>query len=938
MADKLNRDSRNFRVTSTGIPPSQGRRNKNSGTDWGDEAAGALKLAGRAVGKIFSYIINILLTLLLIGVMTGAVVGGAFAIYVKNYINPDLEAFEYMANDQSKTTRIYYMDYTDRTNRIGRAVELEDERIYGSENRTWISYKDMPKNLINAFVSIEDHRFWDHHGVDWLRTIKATFNYFFGSGHDFGASTITQQLIKNVTQEDEVTIQRKVTEILRALELEKIKDKTEILELYLNTIYLSQHAYGVEAAAYTYFGKSAKDLTLIECAALAAIPKYPTKFDPVQNPEHNLDRRNTVLYCMEMYGCITQAELDATYDKQLVLNFQNATRARTVTTSGTRIFSWYEEAVLSDTIALLMKARGVNARSASTMIYNAGLSIYTVMDPDVQNILEKYYVNDDNFQKAASVIQPQSSMVVIDPYTGDVLGIVGARGVKKANRIQSFATDTKRPPGSSIKPLTVYSPALETGLITYASVFDDVPINFGLEKMGADGKIEYSRPDGWPSNYPAGYGGLTTVLNGITFSQNTISLQILTRLGVETAFDFGNNRYHLDLVESKEISGGRYVTDKDLAPLGLGQLSYGVTVKNMAAAFATFANGGIYNEPRTVIKIADSEGNTIVDNDPAGTVVLSEQNASIMTKLLQNVVENGTAKRLTLKSSVNCAGKTGTTQEDNDRWFCGFTPYYAGSVWFGYEMPKSLNEYKTNPSLKIWDDIMTELHQKVFNSGEHIKSFELADGVVARTVCMDSGKLITNTCYADPRGNRAMIGYFTNATAPTQSCTTHVMVRYDKVHGGIACPDCPESDCAYVGLLNVTSRDFPFQITVRDAQYTWREVPEGTRYSMSSQTPFYQTILDGRYSGISAADAQYNRICPAHYDPDRKEETTEEVTEEVTEPPVEEDPGGEIPPETVAMPESPPETPPPDVEVPRPEEPVDPTPADPGDGAYWPEN
>jgi hypothetical protein len=164
------------------------------------------------------------------------------------------------------------------------------------------------------------------------------------------------------------------------------------------------------------------------------------------------------------------------------------------------------------------------------------------------------------------------------------------------------------------------------------------------------------------------------------------------------------------------------------------------------------------------------------------------------------------------------------------------------------------------------------------------------------------------------------------------------MVRYDKVHGGIACPDCPESDCAYVGLLNVTSRDFPFQITVRDAQYTWREVPEGTRYSMSSQTPFYQTILDGRYSGISAADAQYNRICPAHYDPDRKEETTEEVTEEVTEPPVEEDPGGEIPPETVAMPESPPETPPPDVEVPRPEEPVDPTPADPGDGAYWPEN
>ncbi|MBQ7720733.1 MAG: transglycosylase domain-containing protein [Clostridia bacterium] len=901
---------------------------RSDAADWGDEAAGAVRLASRTVGRVLSYILNILLTLLLIGAMTGAVVGLAFAIYVKNNITPDLTAFEGLNISQAKTTRTYYYNFTDRETRTGQPVELENMRMNSGTDRTWVKYADMPKYLIDAFTSIEDHRFWDHNGVDWIATAQATFWYFFSSGHHAGASTITQQLIKNVTDEDEITIQRKITEILRALELEKKYDKTEIIEMYLNYIFLSQHCDGVGAAAYKYFSKDVKDLSLLECAALAAIPKYPSKYDPIQHPENNLERRNTVLWTMLQYGKISQAEFDATYDKQLIINSPRVNTVSTSTSTVTTRYSWFQEVVIDEALELLSDYYGVESKVAWQLLRTGGYSIYTTLDPEVQNIVEKYYLDDANFPKANSVIQPQSAIAIVDPPTGDIVAVGGARGEKKGDRLFNYAT-AKRPPGSSIKPLTVYSPALQEGLITMASVFDDVPINFGEETIGAGGQTEYSRPDGWPSNYPEGYKGLTTILDGVTRSVNTISLQVLTRLGIETAFDYGANRYHLDLVESREITGGKYVTDKDLAPLGLGQLSYGVSVIEMAGAYATFINGGVFHEPHTILQIRDSNGDIIINNDTTGEVVLSEQNAFIMTMILQNVVKEGTAKRATIQSLVSCAGKTGTTQEDNDRWFCGFTPYYSAAVWFGYDMPKSLNEFTTNPSLKIWDDLMTQIHQaKVFSTGEKVKQFEMADGIVERTVCMDSGDLICNTCYADPRGNRAIKMYFTYATAPTEQCHTHVLVRYDTVNGGVATSDCPESECKYVGLLNITSRNFPFNITVQDAQYTWRQVPDGTRYTTNKDLPFYNCIMNGRYSGVSYSQRgyQYNRICP-HYDPDRKAETE--------------------PPETSPPETSPPETSPPEAAAPQTEPAPAPAPAapsdepqmpTPADGGYYPEN
>lgn len=834
--------------------------------NWGDEVANVLGIIGRVLLRVLIFICSLLLTILLIGMLTGTIVAGAFAIYVNNYIDADLEGFDLIVSDQDLTTKIYYMDYTDRENRIGEPVELEEQRIYGSQNRTTVSFTEMPKYLYEAFISIEDHRFWDHEGVDWLRTVNATFTYFLGGSdtRKFGASTITQQLIKNITGDDDVTIQRKVQEILRALELENTKDKTEIITMYLNTIFLSQRCYGVQAAAYTYFGKEVKDLTLIECAALAAIPQSPTAYDPVQNPDNNTKRRNVVLDRMLDLGKISKAEYDDAYDKELVLNLTYEKRS-------TATNSWYKDQVINDAVDLLSVKYNCSAEVAKNMVYAAGLSIYTVMDPEVQSTLDKIFADDSNFLAVSGIIQPECASTVIDPATGDILGIAGGRGEKTESLVYNFATQAKRPPGSSIKPISVYGPALEYGVVNYATVFDDVPLNFGESATDfATGETTYSRPDGWPNNYPSGYRGLTTVNNAVTRSVNTISLRVLEKLTIQRSFDFMKNKLGLSVVEYRELTGGRSVTDMDYAPLGLGQLSYGLSVVEMTGAFAMYDNKGVYNKPRTIIEIRDNAGNVIVNNNLPGKVVVSENTASIMTKMLQNVVTSGTATRITLRNTVNCAGKTGTTSEDNDRWFVGYTPYYVCGVWFGYEMPRNLNAFTISPAVTIWDTIMTSLHEKYINQATlgiaPLKTFQLANGVITRSYCKDSGLLPTEACKADPRGNRIETGYFTSSTVPTQSCTTHVLVDYDHKSGGIACEECPATK--KVGLLNITNRSFPFPIIVTDAEYVWREIPDGIDPCLDPTQPFYASILpSGTYAGVSAGEMQYNRFCGAHYIP-----------------------------------------------------------------------
>ncbi|MBQ4575759.1 MAG: transglycosylase domain-containing protein [Clostridia bacterium] len=864
-------------------------------TDWGNEVAGALKFAGRMILKFFSLIITVIMTILLIGLITVVIVGGAFAIYISSFVDASVDDFDKLSTSQNLTTRIYYMDYEDPTNRInGVPVEIEDQRLDSGENSLWASYQSMPKNLVNAFIAVEDKRFWQHSGVDWRRTASATFYFLIGkSSH--GGSTITQQLIKNVTEEDDNTIQRKVQEIFRALNLEKIKDKTEILELYLNNIFLSQRCYGVQAAAYKYFGKDVSELTLIECAAIAGITQFPPHWDPYINPDNNARRRNAILELMLEQELITQQEFDSAYGKDLDLNMQGGTIEQQGTTS------WYTDQVIEDAITLLGETYGYTEQIALNMIYSGGLQIYTAMDPEIQNILEEIYVDDSNFPYVEGLIQPESAFVIIDPSTGDVLGIAGGRGEKEAARLLNYATMTTRSPGSSLKPISVYAPALEYGYITYGSVLDDSPLNFGDTIIDEEtGKEVYENPVAWPKNLPAVYRGLTTINSAVTRSVNTVSLRTLQRLGLDLSFDFVKNKLHIDsFIESATLANGIGITDKDYAALALGAMNYGLTVQEITAAYSIFVNDGVYTKPRTIIKILDSEGEVLIDNDVESSIVMSAANASIMTKMLQNVVTVGTATAITLDETIDVAGKTGTTSSDNDKWFVGYTPYYVGGIWFGYSMQKSLSSFPTSTCVTIWDKVMTRVHQRIIDKaaaeGTELESFELTSDVVKATYCMDSGKLITDACKADPRGNRAEVGYFTRSTVPTQTCDCHVLVEYCSTGHGIASEMCPDSDIVKVGLIQAI-RDFPVQVPIVDAQYIYRPLLSGVLPYSDSKFPFFQNLLEeGHFAGISEnVEYQYNRYCPTHYDPNAAVQET--TGSETLDPDFDYDPA--FPPET----------------------------------------
>ena len=776
------------------------------------------KTERRRSSGILSKVLSVLFTVMLIGLITGTIVGAAFALYLRSFVDISVDDILLLSTDQDQATQIYYMDYTDRANRIGEAVLIEDQSLSAGENRVWVSYSEMPDDLVNAFIAIEDKDFRDHKGVDWGRTLSATFYFFAPGDKHYGGSTITQQVIKNVTGNDDVTIQRKVQEIFMALNLEKKLDKSEIIEIYLNTIYLSQRSYGVQAAAKTYFGKDVSELTLLECASLACIPQAPTKWDPVQNPDNNTDRRKVVLTAMYDQGYITEDEYLEAWHAELELNIGNDTDVSDTVSYN----SWYTDQVITDAIELLMDEDklGLSKDIASQMVYTGGLKIYTLMDPDVQDALESYFENEDNFPQGKGTLDPKCSMVIIDPYTGDVLALVGDKGEKVGDRIQNFATQTRRSPGSSIKPLSIYAPAMEEGYITYASVFDDIPVNYGEDNESP-----------WPSNAPAVYMGLTPVYDAIRRSVNTVSIRILQELGTATSFDYVKNKLHIEgFVKSEERADGTIISDVNASALALGGMSYGVTVEEMTAAYAMFVNGGTYYKPRTILRITDSDGNVIVENEAESNKVISESTAFIMSKMLETVVAEGTADTgVTIDTVINAAGKTGTTNNDVDRWFVGYTPYYVGGVWFGFEWYKSLTEYKSNASSSIWNGAMWAVHQEIFDridAGEETKRyFQSASGIFTKEFCLYSGKLATDACRADVRNNRIQsgdavrVGYFTADDVPVDDCDRHVMVKICSDSGCIATDSCPNTK--EVSYVDYEREDPPdgVEITIQDSEY-----------------------------------------------------------------------------------------------------------------------
>lgn len=846
----------------------------NNNTESREKTIAILKTVGKVSLRVLSYFMNVFLTVMLIGIVCAIIVGTVFCLYIKNYVDPELDSSLFAAASSDTTTRLYYMNYEtedDRINQDGTPVELEDQRLYSSDNSIWVSYEKFPDNLVDAFVSVEDKRFFDHNGVDWMRTGKAVITYFFGKG-DFGGSTITQQLVKNLTGDNENTIQRKVQEIFRAINLENDMSKEQILEMYLNIVYLGNNCYGVQAASNFYFDKDVSELSLTECAALAAIVKNPSKYEPLYHDVHtyvqkdgtekedgNRKRRNDiVLYTMFEQGKITSAQFDEAYETELVMS--KNTETGNVSTEKENVTSWYTDSVIEDVQSALMEQYGYSEYVASLMIYTGGLQIYTCMDPTVQGVIDEVYQNDDKyFPYATDGLQPESAIVIIDPYTGDVLGLAGGRGEKTQSRILNRATQAKRPCGSSIKPLTVYAPAVDTGVVTMGTVYDDCPVT-----TMSDGTM-------WPHNLPDVYNGYTTVQDALRRSVNTCAIKILNDVSVDYSFDFITNTLHMDSpVESYTTATGKVVTDKSEAPLGLGQFSYGITLWELTAGYTIFPNNGVYNKSRLWYKVLDSEGNTVLENSPEYEIAISEEAASIMTMMMENVVSSGTATAVTVDQYVDVAGKTGTTTADFDRTFVGYTPYYVCGCWFGYDMNQSLSDFAVNPPVAVWDKVMTMLQEKITAkanaAGEAVKSFTYSDNLVKATYCKDSGMLIGDACNCDPRGSRAETGWFTPDTVPTETCNVHVMVEYDSTSGGVNVGACPSGSTKKIALIKNEDRAFNTQVIITDAQYVYRETDKSLGYPTYIGYPYYyMNIPSGTYTGITGGDRkQFNCACPNH--------------------------------------------------------------------------
>ncbi len=719
---------------------------------WGKEenklATGNRK--GTGIGHLLS---RILITLVLIGVLCGCFCGIAFAMYVHIYINPsaqetaaeiskglglNLNSFIYAKESDSDEYTLY-------------------ETIKGKENREWVDSDKIPDTLKNAVVAIEDERFYKHHGVDWVRTIGAVKGWLLG-GTQYGGSTITQQLIKNITADNDYSVKRKVNEIFRAFALEKeIDDKDRILVMYLNTIFLGYNSYGVQTAAMQYFDKDVSQLDLAESAVLAGLTNNPSIYDVYNHPEKVKERQETILAQMLDQKMISQEEYEAAVAEELNYRPYEEYQQEIKST-----YSYFTDEVIKDVINDLMTEKGYSRLVAENMVYSGGLNIYATIDTKVQNALDEVWANADNFPNTEKYGEiPQSAMVITDKQ-GNIVGIAGGRGEKTSSRGFSYASDARRQPGSSIKPLATYGPAMDAGIATPDTTVYDRAL------------IQDEEGNPWPMNdgkYPTGRA--MTVKEGMTRSLNTISAQLLKQLTPQKSYEFMTQQLGFKLVDSRTNEDGTVQSDIDLAPLALGALTDGVTVREMAGGFSTFINDGVYGGTRTYTKVTDSEGNTIMENTPNTDKGFTNVRTDYyMLDCLQNVTAHGTAYGIQL-DGVETGGKTGTTTSNTDIWFCGITPKYSGAVWVGYEHNYRLDGLYGRNAANIWLAVMQKVHAGdsglVFDS--HPQDFEEV------TYCMDTGLLASGACRA---AGRAATGRFWKDKVPTETCShQNIENKYD---------------------------------------------------------------------------------------------------------------------------------------------------------------
>ena len=610
--------------------------------------------AADATVSVAGAILRVLGTILLIVLVTGLLFLCIFAYYVKNCLSTDLDV-QLSDFTVSLSSSILYEDADGNWQNL--------TNLSSTENRVWIDYADIPKDMEHAAVAIEDKRFYKHKGVDWYRTTGAFINMFLSMKNDFGGSTITQQLIKNLTKQ---------------------YDKEEIMEWYLNIVYFGEGCNGVYTAAETYFGKEPKDLTLAECASIIGITNNPSKYDPFISRENNKTRQETILKQMYEQGYISKEQYDEAMAQELVF-----VRSESEESTQT-IYSYYAEAVINDVLNDLVEQKGVSRDTARTLLYSGGYQVYSCYDASIQQAIDDVYTDLDNMPQrpSASGQQFESAIVIMDPYTGEIKGMSGGTGKKTINFGTNRATQSKRPPGSSIKPIATYGPAMELGLITQYTQVNDA----------AD--IKLSGTSWYPKNSGGGNYGVVTIREALQRSLNTVSAQILDKLTPRASYEFLKDKLGVtSLAES----------DCDYAPLALGQLTNGITVREMTQAYSAFVNDGVFTYGRTYSYVKDSSGEVVLEN-PARTIVAFKANAAWnMADMLCNAVNSGTGTEARL-TGMPVGGKTGTTTNNCDRWFVGFTPYYVAAVWTGYDMPEYMN-FSGNPAAQIWKLVMDPIHK-----------------------------------------------------------------------------------------------------------------------------------------------------------------------------------------------------------------------------------
>lgn len=648
--------------------------------------------------------------------------------------------------------------------------------LTGKENRTYASLKEISPYLPDAFISIEDERFEEHMGIDIKRTTGATVKYILskiGIGKSsYGGSTITQQVIKKVTGEEDRSSLRKAKEIIRAIQLETWLSKDQIIELYMNLIYLGEGAYGVETAAYTYFDKSADELNIAECALIAGLAQAPEGYNPYRYPEKAKARQELVLGKMYELGKIPADK----YAEALEYPLEYKKGSVDLASNN----SYFVDAVVEQVIEDLMEEKAISRTLAQRMVYNNGLKIYTTIDPEIQQAMDKVYNDQTYFQIKGGTYDPelQSAMVIIDYKKGNVVALVGGAGEKTTLRGLNRATQMTRSPGSNMKPIGVYGPGLELGVLTSASTFDDVPAKY---KIGTkDWNIK---------NYDGKYRGLMNIRKAIEISDNIVAAKALQeKVGTDYSYQF---------LKKLGISTLTNADKNSPASLSLGGMSKGVTPLELAAAYGAVANNGVYVEPKLYTRVIDRAGDTVLEKKSEVRDVMTKENAYILTDMMKTVTvgSEGTG-RLAKLTDIDVAAKTGTTSDDKDRWFTAYTPYYVGAVWFGYDTPKYIN-VSTNPGTKVWKAVMEKVHKEL-----PAAKFERPESVINVEVCRDSGLLATDACKADLRGSRVITEIFNskNGTVPRTQCEIHEMVAVCPDSFKLANPTCLNT----VGTISIS--------------------------------------------------------------------------------------------------------------------------------------